>query len=97
VRATTTGASDNKTVVIKPYYQDAAVKLYQGDALAVLRELPAESVQTCITSPPYWGLRDCGTACYVAKELGRRAVGIDLSAAYLDLAAKRLRQDVLAF
>jgi DNA modification methylase len=30
----------------------------QGDALSRLRELPAESVQCCVTSPPYWGLRD---------------------------------------
>jgi DNA modification methylase len=28
-----------------------------GDALAELRKLPDESVQTCITSPPYYGLR----------------------------------------
>lgn len=31
-----------------------------GDALNVLATLPAGSVQTCITSPPYWGLRDYG-------------------------------------
>ena len=31
-----------------------------GDALAVLREMPACSVQCCVTSPPYWGLRDYG-------------------------------------
>lgn len=36
-----------------------------------------------------------GTTCYVAKELGRYAIGIDLKAAYLDLAIKRLRQGVL--
>lgn len=29
-----------------------------GDVLDRLEELPAESVQTCVTSPPYWGLRD---------------------------------------
>lgn len=28
-----------------------------GDALDVLRTLPAESVDCCVTSPPYWGLR----------------------------------------
>lgn len=28
-----------------------------GDALERLRELPSESVNCCITSPPYWGLR----------------------------------------
>ena len=35
-------------------------QLYRGDALEVLRTLPAESVQCCVTSPPYWGLRDYG-------------------------------------
>jgi len=29
-----------------------------GDAVSRLRELADKSVQTCITSPPYWGLRD---------------------------------------
>jgi DNA modification methylase len=29
-----------------------------GDVLAKLRELPDGSVQCCVTSPPYWGLRD---------------------------------------
>jgi DNA modification methylase len=31
-----------------------------GDALGVLREMPSDSVQSCVTSPPYWGLRDYG-------------------------------------
>ena len=33
-----------------------------GDVRERLRELPSGSVQTCVTSPPYWGLRDYGTA-----------------------------------
>lgn len=36
--------------------------LLQGDCLTVLKTLPDESVNCCITSPPYWGLRDYGTA-----------------------------------
>jgi DNA modification methylase len=32
-----------------------------GDALTVLRTLPSESVHCCVTSPPYWGLRDYGS------------------------------------
>ena len=43
-----------------PYLDDGDVRLYQGDVLDVLREMDAESVQTCVTSPPYWGLRDYG-------------------------------------
>ena len=31
-----------------------------GDALEVLKTLPSESVNCCITSPPYYGLRDYG-------------------------------------
>ncbi len=34
--------------------------LYVGDALEVLHTLPEKSVQCCVTSPPYWGLRDYG-------------------------------------
>ena len=33
-----------------------------GDALEQLRQMPAESVNCCVTSPPYWGLRDYGVA-----------------------------------
>ena len=29
-----------------------------GDVLERIRELPDESVQCIVTSPPYWGLRD---------------------------------------
>lgn len=36
------------------------LQLIQGDCLEVLKTLPSESVNTCITSPPYWGLRDYG-------------------------------------
>lgn len=34
---------------------------YGRDVREVLRELPEESVQCVVTSPPYWGLRDYGT------------------------------------
>jgi len=47
-----------------PYLDDGDVRLYLGDVLEVLREMEAESVQTCVTSPPYWGLRDYGTATW---------------------------------
>ena len=35
-------------------------RILQGDVCERLASLPAESVQTCVTSPPYWGLRDYG-------------------------------------
>lgn len=33
------------------------IKFIQGDCLSVLRTLPAESVNCCVTSPPYYNLR----------------------------------------
>jgi DNA modification methylase len=38
----------------------APAVLYCGDVRAVLATLPERSVQTCLTSPPYFGLRDYG-------------------------------------
>ena len=37
-------------------------KIYQGDSLEVLKTFPDEIVDCVVTSPPYWGLRDYGTA-----------------------------------
>lgn len=34
--------------------------IFEGDALRVLQRMPDESVQSVVTSPPYWGLRDYG-------------------------------------
>jgi DNA modification methylase len=38
----------------------ATHRIIQGDCLAGLRTLPDASVHCCVTSPPYWGLRDYG-------------------------------------
>lgn len=41
------------------------VTILQGDCRTILPLLPDESVHCCATSPPYWGLRDYGTATWV--------------------------------
>jgi DNA modification methylase len=38
------------------------VVILQGNCIQTLKGLPAGSVQTCVSSPPYYGLRDYGTA-----------------------------------
>jgi DNA modification methylase len=45
---------------VKPAISHPNLEVYCGDALDVLSKLPDESVQMCVTSPPYWGLRDYG-------------------------------------
>jgi DNA modification methylase len=37
-------------------------KIIQGDVLEELKKMPNECIDCCITSPPYWSLRDYGTA-----------------------------------
>jgi DNA modification methylase len=44
------------------------LKVINGDALAVLKTLDDESVQCCVTSPPYWGLRDYGVEGQMGNE-----------------------------
>lgn len=44
------------------------VRILIGDVRERLRELPDESVHCVVTSPPYWGLRDYGTATWVGGQ-----------------------------
>ena len=43
-------------------------KILQGDCLEVLKTLPDKSVDMCVTSPPYYGLRDYGTGEWVGGD-----------------------------
>ena len=43
-------------------------KIYQGDALQVLKTLPSNYIDCCITSPPYYGLRDYGCEGQIGLE-----------------------------
>jgi len=43
-------------------------EIKQGDCLDVLKTLPNESINCCITSPPYWGLRDYGTGEWIGGD-----------------------------
>lgn len=45
-----------------------AVKILTGDCRAILPTLPEKSVHCCVTSPPYWGLRDYGVDGQIGLE-----------------------------
>lgn len=40
------------------FYSDPAVALHHGDSLEVMQEMPSESVNCIVTSPPYYSQRD---------------------------------------
>lgn len=42
--------------------------ILQGDALAMLKTLPDESIDCVVTSPPYWALRDYGVNAQLGTE-----------------------------
>jgi len=44
------------------------IEIHTGDCLEVLATLPSESVHCCVTSPPYWGLRDYGVDDQIGLE-----------------------------
>lgn len=44
------------------------IDIRTGDCLEVLRTMPAQSVHCCITSPPYFGLRDYGVDGQIGLE-----------------------------
>ena len=40
-------------------------KIHCGHVLDILRQMPSKMVDVCVTSPPYWGLRDYGKSTSV--------------------------------
>lgn len=42
--------------------------LYLGDALEILKTLESNSIDCCVTSPPYYGLRDYGVSGQIGLE-----------------------------
>lgn len=46
------------------------IRFMRGDCRKVLHGLPANSVHCVVTSPPYWGLRDYGTAKWKGGDPG---------------------------
>jgi len=54
--------------MVEPYYSTSAGVIYCGAATAVLQSLPEKSVHCCVTSPPYYGLRDYGQEGQIGLE-----------------------------
>ena len=52
----------------EPYLDDGDLRLYHGDAIDVLRQLPDGSVDMVATSPPFYGLRDYGVDGQIGLE-----------------------------
>jgi DNA modification methylase len=68
------------------------VRILHGDCRDVLKTLPAESVHCCVTSPPYFGLRDYGHDGQIGLEPTPDAFVAELVAVFREV-RRVLRED----
>ena len=71
----------------------AMIDILTGDARLVLPTLPDNHFHACVTSPPYFGLRDYGNPDQmglVAKQENRTATLIELNPDYAAMALARI-------
>lgn len=68
------------------------VQILTGDCREILPTLEARSVQTCVTSPPYWGLRDYGVDGQMGLEPSVEAFVTELVAVFREV-RRVLRDD----
>jgi DNA modification methylase len=69
-------------------YQDDWLTVYLGDCREVMAGMEPESVHTVVTSPPYWGLRDYGTATWVGGDEACDHISGPARKQYRDLCGK---------
>jgi len=62
-----------------------ANRILRGDALAVLRTLPDGCVNCCVTSPPYFGLRDYGVDGQIGLEETPEAYTVRLTGVFREV------------
>jgi DNA modification methylase len=62
------GTGDEIERVTEGRPDEAGSRIIVGDALSVLCTLPDSSARCCISSPPYWALRDYEIAPQIGAE-----------------------------
>lgn len=66
---------------MKPTYGNERLALYLGDAVTMLRELESSTVQCCITSPPFYQMRQYTDS---REEIGNEPTLFDYISAIVD-------------
>jgi DNA modification methylase len=53
---------------MNPYYEHGGITIHSGDCVDSMSQMPGQSIQCCVTSPPYFGLRDYGHDSQIGLE-----------------------------
>src|ERR1700691_2475346 len=72
-------------------YEGEGYGIVVGDAWHSLEPFPARSFRCCVTSPPYWGLRDYGIPNQIGAEKGLETLRTNLASVFQQV--KRLLRD----
>lgn len=56
---------------------DKFFRCYVGDCVDLMREMPEKAFHTCVTSPPYYALRDYGVEGQIGPSRRRRSLSND--------------------
>ncbi|MFH0800666.1 MAG: site-specific DNA-methyltransferase [Pseudomonadota bacterium] len=59
---------EQEKLCVRMLYNADDIQIVQGDSRRVLSKIPDNYFQCCITSPPYWGLRDYGIGGQIGAE-----------------------------
>ena len=70
--------STKRVANVREVFNAHEVKIIQGDSRRALAQIPDNTFQCCITSPPYWGLRDYGIDGQIGAEFDPSAYIKDL-------------------
>lgn len=85
-------ASDKSVTRVREVYDEDDIKIIQGDSRRALQTIPEGVFQCCITSPPYWGLRDYGIEGQIGAENDPEAYIADLVSIFREV-RRTLRND----
>lgn len=72
------------------------IRILQGDCRETLKTLDAGSVHCCVTSPPYWGLRDYGVDGQIGLESSPEAFVAEMVGVFREV-RRVLREDGTAW
>ena len=82
----------SETSTFRVFHESDNLQLVQGDSRNVLSFVEDNTFQCCITSPPYWGLRDYGVDGQIGAEVSLHQYLQDLTAIFEEV-RRTLKED----